>query len=98
MDETHQCHVQITNTTINMIHGSIYYSWHYYDSNIDINDVSITTNHVHEQTHHEVELFHFQSEDIVIMNNVNISYSYNLSNSCNFAYLESNTVINATLF
>eukprot|EP01084_Bolivina_argentea_P221127 374601_1 len=86
----------IINTDIvHVTSGSIYYSEHYYyQRNINIYNVSITTNKL-KTYNNESGLFYFASPDKVHIVNMFILYEYNISTACYHSTYTSNAWINA---
>ena len=79
---------------INIKSGLIYYSGHYFQSNISISNVSISTEQLLKSSTYS--LFTFSTQDTVFMDAVNVSYLYNTSNWCSFNQTISDSIINAT--
>ena len=73
--------------------GSIYHSWHQYDSTVVFHNVSITSNQL--GTFKENGLLIFASDDVVIISSLDILYKYNASQSCYYSDTSINSVIGA---
>ena len=86
--------IYIANTNIDVISGSIYYSQHLYETNINIYNISITSNQLN--TDNKIGLFYFENADNANITNMKILYKYNTTTSCDYSYSISNSVIGAT--
>ena len=86
--------VYIANVNVDVISGSIYYSKHLLEANINIYNISITSNQSNSKN--KVGLLYFESADVTNITNMTIFYKYNTTSSCHYSYNMSNSVIDAT--
>ena len=93
-DETLGSDVNILNTQFSIVFGSIYYSAHVIDGNINIRNVSIMTNQLN--MNNDFGLLHFAAIDTVKITNMSILYKYNTTKSCYYYQTISNPIIDAS--
>ena len=94
-DELRQAsNIYIGNTNIDIISGSIYYSKHVFETNINIYNISITSTQLNSDN--DVGLFYFSDIDVTNITKMKILYQYDTTVSCNYYESVSNSVIGAT--
>ena len=81
-DATRESDIDIINTEIDIISGSIYDSKHFYQSDIYIYNVSITSNQL--KTSNDHGLLYFAALDSTNITNMKISFTYNATSSCSY--------------
>ena len=86
--------MNIFNTGIDITAGSIYYSAHFVQSDIILNDISITTNQL--QSDNSIGLMYFLSTDIVNITNMSILYTYDTVSECYYDSTITNDAINGS--
>eukprot|EP01084_Bolivina_argentea_P139386 245216_1 len=94
-DNTYLCNIFISNTIFDISAGSIYESKnHALPSDINITNVSITTDQLYEQNQNS--LLYFGAQDITNISYMNVLYSFDVNKSCDYeANYYYNSVINS---
>eukprot|EP01084_Bolivina_argentea_P143935 252646_1 len=80
-DNTPQQHIEIYNSTFDVVAGSIYLSYHSIGANtVNLNQISVTSYQIN--TFNKQALFVFAQSDEISLDNINITYQYDTYISC----------------
>eukprot|EP01084_Bolivina_argentea_P153048 266876_1 len=85
--------VTISDTIIDILYGSIYYSQHYRPSTINLNNVTIISTQLSTSAE---SLLYFEYADVISVNYTTIKYLYNSVQSCRYSSTLFNSIINAS--
>ena len=84
-DNAFKANVKIFNTDIDILFGSFYISRHLITSYIHVKNLLITSNQLNSNNMNKNNngLFELSTADIVLMEDIDILYSYNIMDNCN---------------